>query len=79
MPVLSVSYDLFKEPSCAYGNVIKAIKTPGSWCRVGESHWLVKTAMSPTQFRQALQPHLHPKDKLMVFTIKTSANWKREE
>jgi hypothetical protein len=43
MPVLSIQYDLYNEPSRAYDNLISAIESLGGACRTTESSWLVST------------------------------------
>jgi hypothetical protein len=75
MPILSIEYDLYKEPGRVYGELIEAIKALGPWCPLAESSWFVSTTMMPARAVITLRPHLHQKDKLLVVKVKTGTAW----
>jgi hypothetical protein len=75
MPVLSIQYDLYKEPGRVYDELIEAIKAYGSWCHPTESSWLIQTSSMPKEVFEYLKPHLHAKDKLLVSPVALDAGW----
>jgi hypothetical protein len=73
MPVLSVSYDLFKEPSRVYDKLFAAIKR-FPWCHPTESTWYVESVKAPKELYQYLKPYLHAKDKIIISPV-VPDNW----
>jgi hypothetical protein len=74
MPVLSVSYDLFKEPSRAYEELFAAIEV-FPWCRPTESTYYVETTKSPKELYEHLKPYLHAKDKIIISPVRPGSWW----
>jgi hypothetical protein len=75
MAILSISYDLYKEPGRAYDDLISTIKNFRSWCHAAESAWFVDTNLSPSEVYQKLSPHLHQHDKVIVTYASLSRGW----
>jgi hypothetical protein len=75
MPILSISYDLHKEPSRVYTRLIEAIKSSGSWCKASESVWLVNTTREAKAMYDLLKPHLHVKDRVLVTRVTVHGGW----
>src|SRR5690242_16873117 len=75
MPVMSLNYDLFKEPGRVYKELIAAIEALPDWCHPLESSWLVVADMTPEELRAYLHPHLHARDKVLIFTVRTPTDW----
>jgi hypothetical protein len=75
MAVISISYDLHKEPWRAYTVLIDAIKRFGVWAHPVESTWFVETNLSPQQVFDYLKPCLHARDKVIITPIATCDGW----
>ncbi len=75
MSVLTISYDLHKEPSRQYVELEKALKAAGAWCHALESTWYVKTALQPRQMVAYLKPYLHAQDKIAVTPVALDRGW----
>ena len=75
MAVISINYDLYHEPSRAYEELFKAIRSFPAWCHALESSWLVVTDMKPKAVLDALKPYLHEKDKVVVTPLRLDAGW----
>jgi hypothetical protein len=75
MAILSVSYDLYKEPGRVYEKLIAVIKSCTSWCHPVESTWYVDTSLSPIQLLEKLKSHLHAKDKIIITPVTVHAGW----
>ena len=74
MSVLSISYDLYKEPGRAYEELIGAIKE-FPWCHPSESVWFVETNMEPGEFLEYLKPYLYQSDKVLVMAVADGSAW----
>ncbi len=75
MNVLSVNYDLHKEPSRVYAQLEKALTAFAGWCRPTESSWLIKTVGGPEQMYQYLKPYLHARDKITITKVDLKGGW----
>lgn len=75
MNVLAISYDLYKEPSRAYQELVDALKAFPSWCHPTESTWYVATDLTPEQMYNNLVPHLHRWDKVIISPVVKGAWW----
>jgi len=69
MAVYAISYDLHKKGEVSYENLIKTIKAYGNWCHYLESDWMIISSNTAVQIRDALRPHIHQDDKLIVFKV----------
>lgn len=71
MPVLSISYDLHKEPSRAYALLEARLKQFKMYCRPTESSWFIYTAsvVSPQKVYDYLKPVLQVKDKIVITPV----------
>lgn len=68
MAAFAISYDLRKKDETSYENLFKAIKNVGTnWCHYLESDWVVITSKTSLEVCNALTPHIHRDDKLIVF------------
>jgi hypothetical protein len=76
MPVLSVQYDLYKEPGRVYAELIDSLEEFPAWCRPTESSWLIETDLTPQQVVVHLKPHLHKMDKLLVVPVAPDQGWR---
>ncbi|MCI0463360.1 MAG: hypothetical protein L0Z62_40965 [Gemmataceae bacterium] len=75
MPVLSISYDLHKEPRRGYEKLYEAIRKFPAYCRPLESTWFVRTGWNARQVFEYLKPHLHAKDKVCISPVGVGENW----
>lgn len=76
MAVLSISYDLYKEPGRAYEELIKAIQASSSaWTHALESTWYVDTSLTPEKMLAHLKPHLHARDKVVITPVAINKGW----
>jgi len=69
-----ITYDLRKAGQ-NYEGVIEKIKSFGTWAKVCESTWIVKTALSSVQVRDALKPQIDANDRLFVATLTGESAW----
>lgn len=72
----AVSYDL-KNPGQNYTRLITEIKKYGSYCKVLESFWFVRTNESAQEVRDRLKKVIDQNDQLLVIETKVpaSAGW----
>lgn len=77
---LLVTYDLVgtDESSGDYARLIKQIKTYSTWGRIQKSVWLIRTANSAVDVRDALGAHLDSNDRLFVIEVTGTAAWRNE-
>jgi hypothetical protein len=77
MPVTSVNYDLYKEPSRIYARLERALKAFNSWCRPTESSWFLYTPnyVSPQEIYEYLKPYLHRYDKIVITPVLLNGSW----
>ena len=75
MSVLSVTYDLHREPGRNYFGLFNALKKFPSWCHVLESTWFVVTDMTPKDVYEHLKRYLHARDKLLIMPAAFDAGW----
>ena len=68
MAVQLITYDL-RKPRQNYSELHKAIKSLGSWWHCVESVWLVRTALTSGQTRDALNAHIDSNDILVVTSL----------
>lgn len=69
MNTLLITYDL-KKPGQDYADVVKTIKgLSGTWARLSESSYAVRTGYTPSQVYSALKPYLDINDQLYVITL----------
>lgn len=76
MPTLLVGYDL-NRPTQKYAPLIEALKGCAAWWHHLDSTWLVKTELTPTQFRGLMvdltdadgAPVLDENDEVLVIDV----------
>lgn len=70
-----ISYDLIR-PGKDYSNLIAHLKGYGKWARPLESVWVVKSALTAEQIRNAARAHMDANDKMLVIDVtKRAAAW----
>jgi len=77
MKTYMIGYDLIGKPEKDYEELMKAIKAIseiGAWHCL-DSTWLIKSSKNATQIRDALKPHLHKDDRLLVASLDGVAAW----
>lgn len=62
---LHISYDL-KQPGRDYEKVSKCIKSLGSWAKIHESFWYVKSPLTAKEAADAIDAALDPNDLVCV-------------
>ena len=72
MGVLLITYDLSK-PGRNYDELLKRIKSYGTFAEITESSWTIVTEQSPVMVRDHLNPALDSNDKLFVGILFGSA------
>ncbi len=75
MPTYIISYDL-NRPGQDYEGLYEAIKSLGSWWHHLDSTWVVVTAKTATQVRDALIPEIDSNDKVLVVRSGGEGAWK---
>jgi len=70
-----IGYDLHPSRGETYDELIAAIKRVGSWWHHLDSTWIVTTAKSAAQIRDALVPHVKSDDQLLVARLSGEAAW----
>lgn len=70
-----ISYDLIA-PNKDYGPLIKAIKEYGTYAKILESLWIVKSNDSSTTIRDNLKSYIDNDDRLFVAKLTGDAAWK---
>lgn len=73
MNTILIGYDL-NRPGQDYESLIEAIKSLGRWWHRLDSMWLVKTALTASDVRDALKAHLDKGDELLSIDV-TSSSW----
>lgn len=64
-----ISYDL-SGPSRDYSPLFKAIKADSKWWHYLESVWIVQSDRDADQLFESLQPHLGPKDRILIAPLR---------
>jgi hypothetical protein len=64
MAIYVVGYDIHPKAGETYDELIKAIKSIGSWWHCLDSTWLVKSDLSATDVRDRLWNHMKADDRL---------------
>ena len=70
-----ISYDLCS-PGKDYSALYDAIKAYGTWAKVTESFYIVKTSQSATSIRDNLRNCLDSNDRLFVGNLSGEAAWR---
>ncbi len=68
MTVRLITYDLNK-PGQNHSKVLTKIKAYGSWAKLSESSYAVKTNVSPQTIYDAFKPLLDRNDDFLVLTL----------
>jgi hypothetical protein len=72
---LHISYDL-NQPGRNYEAVIAKIKTLGSWAKIHESYWYVKSSLTPNQAVEAVWSVMDASDTIYVVDATSNqASW----
>jgi hypothetical protein len=69
-----IGYDL-NRPGQGYKDLIEAIKGLGAWWHCLDSTWLIRTAKSAVEIRDALKPYLDANDELLVAKLNGESAW----
>lgn len=69
-----ITYDLRKVGQ-NYDGLIQKIKSFITVAKLCESAWIVKTALSSVQVRDALKPQIDSNDRLFVASLTGEAAW----
>ena len=69
-----ISYDLMA-PSKDYPSLISAIKKYGTYAKVLESFWIIKSNQSSSKIRDNLKSYIDENDKLFVAELTGKAAW----
>jgi hypothetical protein len=64
-----IAYDLHTPQGEAYGKLIDAIRSLGTWWHHLETVWIVQCYHKPIEIRDQLQPHIRIGDQLLVVDI----------
>lgn len=72
--ILIITYDL-SAPEQNYPEVLKEIKSYGTWAKICESSYLIKTTKTPESVRDRLLKYIDDDDKLFVGTLNAPAAW----
>jgi len=72
--ILIITYDL-SAPHQNYKGVLKEIKLYGTWARISESSYLIKTDRTPEKVRGRLLKYIDEDDKLFVGVLNAPAAW----
>ncbi len=75
MKTYLISYDL-KIPGRDYQRLYDAIKSYGTWAKINNSTWIVKTNDSAKDIRDYLVKHIDYNDSLFVINITREAAWR---
>ncbi|RSK50111.1 SinR family protein [Hymenobacter rigui] len=70
-----IGYDL-NSPGQGYDELIKTIKTLGTWWHCLDSTWLIKSSKTAVEIRDILTPHLDANDELLVAKLSGEAAWR---
>lgn len=69
-----ISYDLMS-PSKDYSSLISAIKSYGTYAKVLESCWIIKSSNSSATIRTHLTSYMDSDDKIFVAKLTGEAAW----
>lgn len=72
--ILIITYDL-SAPHQNYDGVLSEIKAYGTWAKVSESSYLIKTIKTPEKVRNSLLKYIDDDDKLFIGTVNAPAAW----
>lgn len=72
--ILIITYDL-SAPDRNYEGILKKIKSYGTWAKISESSYLIKTDKTPESVRDQLLKTIDEDDKLFVGTLVAPAAW----
>lgn len=72
--ICEISYDLI-EPGKDYEDIIKTIKSMGSWCHVLKSTWLVDTALTIDQINKLIETHTDKTDAYWITDLTSTTYW----
>lgn len=77
MNSLVISYDITRDgnENSVYAALYDAIKAYGTWARITDSCWAIKTERSAVEVRDALLRLLRPSDRLFVVLTAHIAAW----
>ena len=70
-----IEYDL-RQPGRNYDALYDAIKNYGTWARVTESTWFIKTIETCVQVRDKLSKQMDSNDRIFVGELSGTAAWK---
>ena len=69
-----VSYDLIA-PNKDYSSLISAIKDYGTFAKILESCWIIKSSTSSVDIRNNLKSYMDNNDRLFVAKLSSEAAW----
>lgn len=69
-----ITYDL-SAPARNYEGLLKQIKSYGTWAKICESSYIIKTDKGPVEIRDHLLEQIDDNDKLFVGTLASPAAW----
>ncbi|WP_186158004.1 SinR family protein [Burkholderia gladioli] len=75
MPTYVVGYDLKKKLEKDYTTLFQAIQALGPTWRLLDSTWIVASQLNSQAIRDALLPHIHSDDKLLIAKTGKEAAW----
>ncbi len=70
-----VSYDLIA-PNKDYSELISAIKSYGTYAKVLESCWIIKSDDSSSTIKAYLTAHMDSDDRIFIAKLSGSGSWK---
>ena len=70
-----IEYDL-RQPGRNYNTLYDAIKNYGTWARITESTWFIKTTETCVRVRDKLSKQMDSNDRLFVGELSGAAAWK---
>ena len=74
MNCFAISYDLIG-PNRDYDKLFEAIKAYGTWARINESLWIIKTNETSVNIRDNLKQVMDNNDKLFVAKLTGDGAW----
>jgi hypothetical protein len=74
MAAYIISYEL-RRLGANYDGLVEAIKTYGTWAKVLETVWVIKTNRTAAEVRDSLQPYMDANDGLFVVKSAGIAAW----
>jgi hypothetical protein len=76
LPSYLIGYDLVGKPIEEYEDLFDAIKALGKTWHCLDSTWIVKHAGPAKAIRDALTPHIHANDRLLVVKLTGEGAWR---